>query len=380
MLYFLILFVGFSSGRKENIMVLPQLNSENFTKVKLNYPNWAVVGKYQSYADIGFVNNILETNCEMCEVEDWATGTSELVISAEERRNGKVFISAFTSGDSEYDIEVDVSSFSADEYREMCEGNSIYNGDICVCELGFTGFTCSLEVFFIYENYQNFKIQPYRWAFWYSDISAKTYLEFTMEAESNLFFYLIPQDNTSPMPFTNHSALSDSFNSEHSHYFSINCQKYHRNYMLWTFFCNQSVSCKFSLDLSQSSNSQNHNVIVIAILSVFGIVFCIGFLLICLKKWLNMQFERNLKRTRCDSRFQGEMDRIFPQISIRNNNELLNLCVICYSDMSLNEETRVLFCSHGFHKECIDHWVQVKQECPICKADIPLMKIISVLA
>ena len=42
-------------------------------------------------------------------------------------------------------------------------------------------------------------------------------------------------------------------------------------------------------------------------------------------------------------------------------------CVICTEKM-LDDQVRILKCSHHFHKSCIDEWISLSQklECPIC--------------
>lgn len=45
-------------------------------------------------------------------------------------------------------------------------------------------------------------------------------------------------------------------------------------------------------------------------------------------------------------------------------------CVICYSEFEENEMVRALLCSHKFHTECIDKWLEKNITCPVCKSDM----------
>ena len=45
-------------------------------------------------------------------------------------------------------------------------------------------------------------------------------------------------------------------------------------------------------------------------------------------------------------------------------------CPICLEEFRPGQERRTLPCLHGFHKECIDHWLRSHSTCPICKYDI----------
>jgi hypothetical protein len=45
-------------------------------------------------------------------------------------------------------------------------------------------------------------------------------------------------------------------------------------------------------------------------------------------------------------------------------------CVVCMQDFEQNDELRVLPCSHEFHTQCVDRWLKVKKDCPLCRRDI----------
>ena len=46
-------------------------------------------------------------------------------------------------------------------------------------------------------------------------------------------------------------------------------------------------------------------------------------------------------------------------------------CIICNDNLN-NEELRVFFCLHKFHKKCIDDWLTTKKtlDCPVCNQPI----------
>lgn len=41
-------------------------------------------------------------------------------------------------------------------------------------------------------------------------------------------------------------------------------------------------------------------------------------------------------------------------------------CVICQSGVSEGESVRQLRCGHGFHRHCVDRWLQRRSVCPLC--------------
>mmetsp|Transcript_1828 Transcript_1828/g.7163 ORF Transcript_1828/g.7163 Transcript_1828/m.7163 type:complete len:213 (-) Transcript_1828:139-777(-) len=45
----------------------------------------------------------------------------------------------------------------------------------------------------------------------------------------------------------------------------------------------------------------------------------------------------------------------------------LKACTICIEEFRRGEEQRTLPCFHRFHVECIDRWLRLNGQCPICK-------------
>ncbi|KAG8375515.1 hypothetical protein BUALT_Bualt10G0107800 [Buddleja alternifolia] len=46
------------------------------------------------------------------------------------------------------------------------------------------------------------------------------------------------------------------------------------------------------------------------------------------------------------------------------------VCCICLAKYVNNDELRELPCSHFFHKECVDKWLNINASCPLCKAEV----------
>jgi len=45
-------------------------------------------------------------------------------------------------------------------------------------------------------------------------------------------------------------------------------------------------------------------------------------------------------------------------------------CPICIVDYKTGDKVKTLPCLHRFHRECIDKWLMMKSDCPICKYDL----------
>ena len=47
-------------------------------------------------------------------------------------------------------------------------------------------------------------------------------------------------------------------------------------------------------------------------------------------------------------------------------------CSICLEQLAKNDPIVRLQCTHMFHASCVDAWVETKNECPLCRAIIPI--------
>lgn len=58
---------------------------------------------------------------------------------------------------------------------------------------------------------------------------------------------------------------------------------------------------------------------------------------------------------------------LYHYTKVKINNEH-RFCPICQSDIGINTEIiRELNCCHIYHIDCIDKWLLIKNECPLCK-------------
>ena len=45
-------------------------------------------------------------------------------------------------------------------------------------------------------------------------------------------------------------------------------------------------------------------------------------------------------------------------------------CAICLSEVAVGVSQIQLACSHAFHTECLEDWVGIKSDCPLCKQPV----------
>lgn len=54
--------------------------------------------------------------------------------------------------------------------------------------------------------------------------------------------------------------------------------------------------------------------------------------------------------------------------------EHTDVCSICHDVWKVGDEAKTLPCFHFFHTPCINQWLQSKLTCPICRADVTVIK------
>ena len=51
-----------------------------------------------------------------------------------------------------------------------------------------------------------------------------------------------------------------------------------------------------------------------------------------------------------------------------------NICSICLHEYENEDKISITQCKHVFHNSCIKEWGHYKQECPLCKNNLPIKK------
>jgi len=76
-------------------------------------------------------------------------------------------------------------------------------------------------------------------------------------------------------------------------------------------------------------------------------------------------------RTRLDSRTE-DTGRTTSMSEDTRDTPTLD-CVICYNEIDVNDRQGYMLapCDHIFHRHCLEQWMDVKMECPICRCNLP---------
>ncbi|ORD98159.1 RING4 [Hepatospora eriocheir] len=49
------------------------------------------------------------------------------------------------------------------------------------------------------------------------------------------------------------------------------------------------------------------------------------------------------------------------------------MCTICYEEYIGGIKIKILPCDHHFHADCIDEWISIRENCPLCKKNINIL-------
>ena len=59
---------------------------------------------------------------------------------------------------------------------------------------------------------------------------------------------------------------------------------------------------------------------------------------------------------------------VYPSFEYKKNAKgIPETCSVCRADFADSDDCRRLPCLHYFHNECIDRWVLVHRNCPLCR-------------
>lgn len=47
-----------------------------------------------------------------------------------------------------------------------------------------------------------------------------------------------------------------------------------------------------------------------------------------------------------------------------------NMCIVCRDEFEVGDALRVLPCFHKFHVRCIDPWLCLNKQCPVCHTNV----------
>ncbi len=88
-----------------------------------------------------------------------------------------------------------------------------------------------------------------------------------------------------------------------------------------------------------------------------------------------LMVNRAIRESEQDKELRRDVTKCIDIISYKyKEDDKDNTCVICTDKFHKDQDITMLSCNHVYHKDCIKEWGHYKQECPLCKKSIPLVK------
>ncbi|OMJ90931.1 hypothetical protein SteCoe_6596 [Stentor coeruleus] len=373
MIIFSLILVISQAYTKIDIDTVKLDKNNKFLIIHANLKEIFLIGKYSNYPI--FEYSVTEErwiiSCDICDVENWASGHSDLIIRPENFRNATLFISAFISNStniSKTDIKLQVEHLEPPLCLNHCSNQGNCDEIFCRCRIGFAGLDCGLELSKLtLDNGFATSLKPYHWKFYYVSLEFSNpdlSLQISLSQDSSMHIFQKPSRFISSLPSMIHQTSSSTILGTKTYlkplYFSS-------NYLLVGLLCFSKSQCEYSIGIKAQKN-KNQFFINIAIIGTFSVIFVISALTFatvifkhCFKKYIKLEDETRTITI-------NDMNGMFPKIKSKSRNKKSSVpCCICLQDMLDNDNIRVLGCFHIFHAHCIDTWTKDHVNCPMCK-------------
>jgi hypothetical protein len=87
------------------------------------------------------------------------------------------------------------------------------------------------------------------------------------------------------------------------------------------------------------------------------------------------ELAERLGEVRTNAMLQEDINQLpvhlYSELGLQQTNvHFQNKCVICLYQFDKDEPVRGLPCAHQYHVDCIDRWLRIKGNCPLCRCDI----------
>jgi len=67
----------------------------------------------------------------------------------------------------------------------------------------------------------------------------------------------------------------------------------------------------------------------------------------------------------------NNLEQLEKQCNRERTDAIVNsVCSICFENINEGESVRKLYCSHKYHRCCVDSWLIENTTCPVCRHDV----------
>jgi hypothetical protein len=119
----------------------------------------------------------------------------------------------------------------------------------------------------------------------------------------------------------------------------------------------------------QQVPAYNENIFKIILTILMGIfsISCFIMLGFCIYRRRRMNEMRERVIQEKEAKPTDHFDQYMPKVPASRVNLPLQVCSVCLTDITIDNEVRLTICKHMFHADCIDSWCKKNTSCPICR-------------
>ncbi|KAL4449977.1 hypothetical protein ABPG74_015096 [Tetrahymena malaccensis] len=320
-----------------------------------------------------------------------------------------------------FEVEVDIFFQSSPACLDQCSinryqdsQNTCDDGSYCQCSINYIGQRCQLHVNKFSDGESNIQVnlEGFSWSSYKLDIQ-KIQNQYTLNVnnlnlqakysiiESGLSNYQVPSlyQNINIIDKSGSYSLQQNIIQNYQAY-AISNQNQKLSFVI-SFYNPNSQALMFSFDFSSQLNSGNssdqqtktRNIIVITICIVASVVSIPIIYHIVNKLYSSKQdiiipsqpvpfspynihlVEAQLQKKN-GSLSKEIIEKFMPSICYANlvsryqNLKEINECMICLTDFEESNLCRMTICYHLFHKNCLESWLELHDNCPFCRKEL----------
>jgi hypothetical protein len=311
-----------------------------------------------------FFNTSGQLSAAFSSIDSWVANSlsSELLISPPDSGSAVLCVSLYScEAISAFAGTVEVVQ---SQRQPVCPYNCSSNGNCtasgCQCRLGYIGKGCTVPVsLFSSVLEQKVQVDPAEWQIAYvvTD-SFQSVLVNIEDCSDSLYLFTSTENQLNSIPSMANSKAAYILSVTN---FTINTPD---NFLVLSFFCNNDNGCYASFTFSAIPNENYSTSIIISSITIaVGLTAGLVLMLFCCRLYRKCMAKIDNRRS---SKVADYVILKHPEMiwSDQTNDKT---CAICFEDYDLQSKVRVFECTHGFHSECIDLWIQRKAICPTCK-------------
>ncbi|CAD8060049.1 unnamed protein product [Paramecium sonneborni] len=279
------------------------------------------------------------------------------------------FIMVYSEEKMDFDINIRTEKKSSCLW-ECKQSSSCIKGQ-CACQEGFFGDDCSINIlqFLSNDNYEQDII-------YYINVVKSEVIQMNFTDKSNFLLYCLAFN-----PYIYRGKFFVKNYMELTHQQQIDCinetQKINKQFTvqlqpLYLFIAQNYTIYKYTDDEILDQYSIIYIIVSIGIFLLFSVVYC------CFKFRKQPKRMDNLNDVQIQNFQKWTSEKLIKKfLPIQLYDELIkqfpgllddDICQICLDQYKKEDQVRVTQCTHFFHVECIDLWIEKNEICPTCRS------------